>query len=741
MKRIKHPPFIPAVLPVILAALISCNPPGKVKIEVDELSNFPVLEISNPHGTDICIVPVSGDTGSIGLERGGEMIWLSGEPAPSVVEEGTVKFTWEIPGEEKVELRVTGNDDEIDLRLSIPGEDEPLQLTKWFLNIGAAEDEYFTGAMERVVDGPQGNSWREGIETAMDLRGEQVEMKVKPTVSAYAPFYVSSNNYGLFVQGTWPGLFDFCGEHPDLVRIAFEGPEMNFRLYLGASPMEIVQAHTMDAGPPYVPPRWAFGPWRWRDEHNNNKRYFDSSEVNAPYNSEIVEDVLMMEAYDIPCTAHWIDRPWGPGGFGFDDYEIDYERLPNFEDMLSWMNDKNLELMLWICPWVYGDMADVAKEKGYGLVGRSRRPFFGRPPGNRQAGATRTGGPGGQRQMPDMSRFRRQPENMVIMDYTNPEACKWWGENGPAKLARMGVKGFKLDRGDGERLADSLHLITASGISYRENYNDYPHQFVKATYNAVQPVLGGDFVLFPRAQYTGSARYGGMWAGDTHNSAEGFRSALIAVQRCAVMGYPIWGSDAGGYPKRLEREVAMRWLGFACFSPIMEIGPTNNRGFWGMNYEPSYDHEMLAVWRFYSKLRMDLIDYVHNLAKIAGETGMPVVRPLFLEYPEQEESWNDWRTYKLGDDLLVSIIWENGKTRQQVYLPAGEVWINLWNNQEFEGGQTIEVDAPLHQTPVFLRKGSDLSLPDFSKLYEESVALTAVKYRMSELEAREGWTE
>lgn len=69
------------------------------------------------------------------------------------------------------------------------------------------------------------------------------------------------------------------------------------------------------------------------------------------------------------------------------------------------------------------------------------------------------------------------------------------------------------------------------------------------------------------------------------------------------------------------------------------------------------------------------------------------------------------------------------------------MWINLWNNQEFEGGQTIEVDAPLHQTPVFLRKGSNLSLPDFSELYEESVALTGVKYRMSELEAREGWTE
>ena len=116
-----------------------------------------------------------------------------------------------------------------------------------------------------------------------------------------------------------------------------------------------------------------------------------------------------------------------------------------------------------------------------------------------------------------------------------------------------------------------------------------------------------------------------------------------------------------------------------------------------------------------------------------------VARPLFLEYAGQKESWNNWETYKFGDDLLVSVIWEKGKTSQKVYLPAGEVWIDLWNNQEYEGGQYVDVDAPAYRIPVFLRKGSTLELPDLNELYKESQEITSVKYKMSDLEAKEEW--
>lgn len=691
--------FFTAIFAIFLLVVTNaCSVQNSVTILNSGENSFAALQISNPFGNDFTI-SAGENAGAIGYKLNGDTTWLKGIAKISKVSDVSATYQWSNSGRPVI-LQIEEKDNEIKLRFSLKSTDDKPSM--WFINTVAGTDEYFTGIFERVTDGKQTESWKKGITTGLNLRGEKVEVKLKPTVSAYAPFYISSENYGFLVHGTWPGVIDFCKENADLVQISFEGPDFSFSLMTDESPAEIVKRHALETGPSVVSPRWVFGPWRWRDDHFHNKKYFDGSNVTAPYNSDIVEDILMMEAYDIPCTAYWIDRPWGPGSRGFDDYKIDYDRLPRFEEMISWLNKKDVELMLWIGPFVMGEMADVAEERGYGLVSQEWK-------NSRQ----------------------------VLMDFTNPEACKWWAKNGPAKLAKMGVKGFKLDRADGEKLRDSLHLTTSAGTTYRENFNDYPRQYVKATYEAVYPVLGDDFVLFPRAQYTGSAKYGAMWAGDTGNSQEGLRSALIGMQRCAVMGYPTWGSDTGGYPKHIERETIMRWMGFSCFSPIMEVGPTNNRGFWGMNYSPSFDSGLIAVWRFYAKLRMSLVDYVYHYVQVASKTGMPVARPLFLEYPEQAESWKDWTSYKLGDDLLVSVVWEDGRTQHRLYLPAGETWIDLWDMKEYEGGQYIEVDAPVYQVPVFLRKGSSLSLPNFAELYKESLNLTSVKYKMSDLQDKE----
>ena len=95
-------------------------------------------------------------------------------------------------------------------------------ITGWGMNLSSTPDEYFTGLFERVVDGPQADSWKEGITEAMNLRGQSVDMIIKPTLSLYTPFYLSSNGYGLFVNGTWPGYYDFCKTNAGLVQIHFE---------------------------------------------------------------------------------------------------------------------------------------------------------------------------------------------------------------------------------------------------------------------------------------------------------------------------------------------------------------------------------------------------------------------------------------------------------------------------------------------------------------------------------------
>jgi alpha-D-xyloside xylohydrolase len=694
--------ILTAILVLAGAALFtSCAESTGIKITARSENDFPVIQIKNASGKDIVICPSSPSSGSIGYEKNGTVTWVRGKPARS--RQGGDTFLWDTGEGSQVKMDVTSINDDVDFCLSLAGDKETAD--KWYINIKAAEDEYFTGLMERVVDGHQDLSWQEGINTALNLRGEFIEMKIKPTVSAYAPFYISSENYGFFVKGTWPGTFDMCRGLSGLVQVAFEGPDFCFRLYRGSSPGEIVQRHALETGPSFVPPLWVFSPWRWRDDHVNRTSYYDGTKVMAPFNSELAEDILMMGALDIPLSAYWIDRPWCKGIRGFDDYEFDTVRFPQTGEMIKWINGKGIKLMIWIAPFVMGDMADYAEQNGYSLISRTRDNY-----------------------------------RQVLIDFTNPDACRWWSENGPARLAGMGISGFKLDRADGEKLVDSLHLTTYKGTSYRENYNDYVHQYVKTTYEAVQPVLDSSFILFPRGQYTGSARYGGMWAGDTDGKPEGLRSAIIGMQRCAIMGYPLWASDIGGYWGSFSRETCMRWLGFGCFCPLMETGPTNNRGFWDNPGEPHYDTELIAVWRLYSKIRIMLVPYLHKLAVEASNTGMPIIRPLFLTYPGQQEAWSDWQTYMLGPDILVSAIWEKEKVKHALYLPSGEEWTDAWDTKHtYKGGQYIEVDAPLYKIPVFIRKGSGINLGNLDDLYRESLEIASKRPDLNGLEEKEGW--
>ena len=567
-------------------------------------------------------------------------------------------------------------------------------IIRWGLAIESDSSEYYTGLMERTVDGPQQSSWAPGVKAGMNLRGQKVDMIVKPTTSVYAPFYLSSKGYGVFVKGNWPGFFDFCVDDPERVKIAFEGPSFEIKIYTGDDPAALVRRHAVETGPPFLPPRWMYAPWRWRDEHTQRPAYYDGTPVTGPFNSEVMEDVLMMKAYGIPCGVYWIDRPWGPGAWGYDDFEIDEKRLPNFARMVTWLNHDRMQMLLWIAPFFQGKMADEATAKHYTLAGQ-RRP----PNGN----------------------------NYPMVDLTNPAAKAYW-QSGVAKLLKLGVAAFKLDRGE-EDIPENGPYSVFDGRSIRENRNAYPEMYIKAAYEVAAKHRGGDFVLMPRAAYTGSSRYGVFWGGDIGGTQEGLRASIIAAQRSAVMGYPNWGSDTCGYNQQLmEQEVCGRWLAFSCFTPIMEVGPTRNVAFWNLPREPRYDAELIAIWRLYARLHERLMDYSYAAARAAHLTGMPIIRPLFMADPKAPDAWTNWWTYLYGPDLLVSPIWEKGKREQQVYLPAGSRWRDAWNPKRmYTGGEVVTVKAELHQIPLFIRVGSKLKLGDLNRQYTESVAAAKLR--------------
>ncbi|MEP6789114.1 MAG: TIM-barrel domain-containing protein, partial [Acidobacteriota bacterium] len=284
---------------------------------------------------------------------------------------GRLSGSAKMPDGRTVSLSVVPDGGNFDLTITADRTDG---IVKWGLTLDAAATEYYTGLMERVVDGPQQASWAPGIKDAMNLRGQKVDMIIKPTTSVYAPFYLSSRGYGVFVKGDWPGFFDFAASDPGRVKIEFEGPKFELKVYMATDPATIVKEHSVDAGLPILPPRWMFTPWRWRDEHTQRTTYYDGTPVTGPFNSEVMEDILMMHAYGIPNGVYWIDRPWGPGKMGYDDFDIDENRLPHFDQMVKWLQSRDQKTVLWIAAFFQGKMADEGTAKGYTLAGQVRPP-------------------------------------------------------------------------------------------------------------------------------------------------------------------------------------------------------------------------------------------------------------------------------------------------------------------------------------------------------------------------------
>jgi alpha-glucosidase (family GH31 glycosyl hydrolase) len=622
-------------------------------------------------------------------------------PIPAVTATlGTRPWTTEVTtGEHKITIAVQPQAGNFNLSLKAqPGND----ITKWGLAISSTPTEYYTGLMERVVDGPQARSWAPNITEAMNLRGQKVDMIIKPTTSVYAPFYLSSRGYAVLVKGNWPGYFDFAVTDPNRVKIEFEGSSFEMKIYTSKDPATLVRAHALETGPPFMPPKWMFMPWRWRDEHTQRATYYDGTPVTGPFNSEIMEDVLMMKAFGIPNGVYWIDRPWGPGKpWGYDDFDIDEKRLPNFGEMVKWLDGRQTKTVLWIAPFFQGKMMQEALAKGYTLAGQVR-PVSG--------------------------------NNYPMVDLTNPAAKQYW-QHGIEKLLKLGVAGFKLDRAE-EDIPETGPYKVFDGRTIRENRNAYPPMYVKAVYEVAQKFRGNDFFLMPRAAYTGSSPYSVFWGGDVGGTQEGLRASIIAIQRSAVMGYPNWGSDICGYNQQLlEQEVCGRWLAFGALNPIMEVGPTRNVAFWNLPREPAYDSKLIAIWRLYARLHERLIDYNYQYAQEATKTGMPIVRPLFLVDPKATAAWTNWWTYQYGRDFVVSPIWEKGKRMQEVYLPLGASWKDAWTGKVYRGGSNVTVNAEPHQLPLFIRVGSKVELGNLNKEWEESVEIANRKPDLKALDA------
>jgi alpha-D-xyloside xylohydrolase len=465
--------------------------------------------------------------------------------------------------------------------------------------------------------------------------------------SARAPFYVTSKKYGIYVESAAKGHFTIA--QAGKTSFSFFDTQLKYDVLYGPSYSDVLRRYNSIAGPAIMPPAWAFGSIWWRDDHHEDLR----SVANAQ--EKVIADADRLRALHIPAGSMWLDRPFGTGDMGWGNMDFD----PSFPDppkMVRDLNDRGMNLLIWVANRAWNQLL---------VEGSARRYlYFG----------------------------RGSAANMQL-----PGAYAWFKDK-LNEYVRLGVRGYKIDRGE----EDELPLAD-------ENLNAI--LFPKMAAEGLRDVYANDYFTFTRNVNDTGRKYTTVWNGDTRSTFGGLQVSLKNALRAGAINFPMWGSDTGGYIRVPEKELFARWLEFSAYSPMMEILLGPKRTIWD-----DYDEELVEITKDYVAAHHDLIPYTRSALYEATQTGMPVMRSLVFAYP-QDDSLNDiWDEYLYGDSLLVAPVTTAKAENRSVYLPAGR-WMNYNDKRTtYEGGKTVTADAPLGRIPVFVREGAIIPRGDIVKL-------------------------
>lgn len=384
------------------------------------------------------------------------------------------------------------------------------------------------------------------------------------------------------------------------------------------------------------------------------------------------------------------------------DWRFDKAYWPDPQGMVNELREMGIELMVSIWPTVdkTGENFNEMLEKGYLVrVDRGLRinmDFLG---------------------------------NTIHFDPTNPGARAYVWNKAKQNYYDYGIKVFWLDEAEPEyTVYDFDNYRYHLGPNVRIG-NLYPMMYAQTFFEGMQAEGQHNIINLLRCAWAGSQRYGALvWSGDIHSSFASLRNQFTAGLNMGLAGIPWWTTDIGGFhggnpDDPAFRECLVRWFEYGTFCPVFRLHgdrephstPLGTSG-GGMcnsgadNEVWSYGEENYSILKEYLFIRERMRPYITELMQAAHDKGSPVMRTLFYEFPEDPVAWDIEDAYLFGPDLLVAPIMHADCRSRQVYLPKGASWTNVWTNEVFEGGQTLTVDAPLAQIPLFARDGRDVGI-------------------------------
>jgi alpha-glucosidase len=522
------------------------------------------------------------------------------------------------------------------------------------------------------------------------------------TSYAPMPFFISSKMYSF--NSTWPDYLVFDFTRPERVQITAQTTFFIGEFNLGETPEDLISnlaqypqfdiflGGSQDSGKMTSLPEWIY----------------KSAIVGMQGGTEKVQDVYKkLQIRETPISAFWLQDWVGQRTTSFGkqlwwNWEVDNDRYPNWDNMVTNFNENDIQVMVYVSPYL-ADIGDLksnmrrnlfqeAKEKGYLVQTKSGAPYL----------------------------ILNTDFYFGMIDLSNPEAFKWYKQVIKEQVVSSGASGWMADFG--ESLPYDAVVYDDKGPAF--NHNLYPVRWAKLNREIVDEA-GKDLVFFNRAAYSGSPQYATLfWEGDQlvdWSAEDGIKSAVTGLNTSGLSGMAFNHSDIGGYTTisnpvlniHRSRELLYRWMEMNAFTLIFRTHegnqPDNNVQFYT-------DDETLDTFAYWAKVYAALFEYRKSLVQEATETGLPVVRHPFIHYPDDPETWKiTYQEFMLGADFLIAPVTDEGATEVTAYLPAG-TWTHLWSGKEYQGGQYVTVPAPIGKPGVFY-----LSSSNWGKEFAESL--------------------
>lgn len=467
--------------------------------------------------------------------------------------------------------------------------------------------------------------------TKLDKRGQKIVLWTDDAngvqnESLYkpVPFFMSSRGYGVFIHTSTPVTCDF-GKHYGSNNVIMIGDdEADLFVFLG-KPKDILNEYTNLTGKAAMPPLWSFGFWMSRITYYTEAEGREAAEKLRKY--KIPSDVIHFD-------TGWFETDWRC------DYQFSKKRFKDAPKMIADLKKMGLHTCLWQIPYFTPKNTLFPEIIKKGLYVRDRK-------GN-------------------------LPYEDAVLDFSNPETVEWYqGKIG--NLLKEGVSVIKVDFGEAAP-PDGIYYSGRTGFY---EHNLYPLRYNKAVAEITKQTTG-ETIIWARSTWAGSQRYPVHWGGDPASTNSAMASTLRGGLSLGLSGFSFWAHDIGGFVSRKPEDLFRRWTPFGMLT-------SHTRSHGAPPTEPwEYGVDFMNAFRLADNMRYELMPYIYAQAKDCTERGLPMVRALFVEYPDDPGSWFIDDEYLFGSDMLVAPLFEDVKSRN-VYLPPGQ-WIDYQTGKIYSGG-------------------------------------------------------